>query len=251
MRCPSCGSENPPEMKFCTKCGTKLEGSPPATDLTGFCPQCGSQVSPETQFCGHCGAKFVNVCPQCGSETTPGTRFCSQCGHDTTKGVIRQVARGAPAVKRAFPLPNIIAAGVGAIMMLVSLAVPWYTIRLWGDSVDVTASDLMTETDNWELTWAGSALPVILVIIFASIVLLSVAYSFWTRVVTTGLWAWLGTLAALCVIGNAVYFLWWVYDHSDEWVNIVQAGSALAFVGALVTMFSSVGGKRATEEHIT
>jgi hypothetical protein len=139
-------------------------------------------------------------------------------------------------------------------MMLVSLAVPWYAMRLHEGSANISASDLLTETGSYpNPSFAGSALPLVFMIIFASIVLLSVAYSFYRQAAAKALWACLGTLSALCVIGNAVYILFYIHDitskYSDyggQWVNIVHAGSIVAFVGALVVAFSSIGGKRTT-----
>jgi FlaA1/EpsC-like NDP-sugar epimerase len=92
--------------------------------------------------------------------------------------------------------------------------------------------------------WAGSALTLILMIVLASIVLFSVVYSFLKRAATGDLWAWLGYLSVFCVVGSAVYFLWWAYDSFNESVNIVHAGSILSFIGALVVMFSSTTGER-------
>ena len=252
MHCSKCGFENQADSEFCSNCGAKLEVPVQPTTSTAFCPQCSSPVSLETQFCSQCGAKLVNACPKCGSEVTPGTRFCRQCGQDLSGGVIRQAARVTPG-KRAFLLANIIAAGVGAIMMLVSLAVPWYAMRLHEVSINISASDLLTDTGSYPApSFAGSALPLIFMIIFASIALFSVAYSLYKQTATKALWACLGTLSALCVIGNAVYILFHIHHiSSDEWahpagqwVNIVHAGSVLAFVGALVVAFSSIGGKR-------
>jgi len=223
MRCPECGFDNPDDTKFCTNCGTKLEAaasSPTPTAPTSFCPQCGAQIRPEA-------------------------RFCDQCGQDLKQATTR-VASAPPQVERAFPLPNVIAAGVGAVMMLVSLAIPWYTIRYLGASSDVSASDLLTETGNGGPIWAGSALPLILMIIFASLVLLSVLFSIWKKVATKSLWASLGTVCTLCVVGNAGYILWWLHDspwYGGAWINIVQAGSALAFAGALVVSFSGICGR--------
>jgi ribosomal protein L40E len=253
MRCSKCGFDNPADSKLCSNCGAELEATAQPPTSTAFCPQCGSPLSSEAQFCSKCGAKLVSVCPKCGSEVTTGTRFCRQCGQDLSGGVIKQAAPVAPG-KRAFPLANIIAAGVGGIMMLVSLAVPWYTIRLevlqHTISRNVSASDLLHQS-LWPLRlqqpdYAGSALPLVLLITFASIVLLSVAYSLWSQRATRALWAWLGSLSALCVIANAVYILWWLHDRTDQWVNLVQAGSIVAFVGALVVAFSSIGSKRTT-----
>lgn len=48
-RCPSCGHSNPPEIKFCQECGTKLGAS--------FCNSCGAKLNPGIRFCGECGAQ--------------------------------------------------------------------------------------------------------------------------------------------------------------------------------------------------
>ncbi len=50
MRCPSCGFENPPGMKFCGQC---------ATPLTGPCPQCGFANPPGFAFCGQCATPLT------------------------------------------------------------------------------------------------------------------------------------------------------------------------------------------------
>ncbi len=49
MKCPKCDFDNPNEMQFCGKCGSKL---------TKACPKCGSINPPEFQFCGKCGTKI-------------------------------------------------------------------------------------------------------------------------------------------------------------------------------------------------
>ncbi|MFX0201712.1 MAG: adenylate/guanylate cyclase domain-containing protein [Candidatus Hodarchaeota archaeon] len=46
MRCPSCQFENREGVKFCEKCGSKLE-------LT--CPACGAKIPLDRLFCGECG----------------------------------------------------------------------------------------------------------------------------------------------------------------------------------------------------
>ncbi len=255
MRCPECGFNNPDDMRFCTNCGTKLEATaPPRAPTTSAksCPQCGAQVRPEARFCDQCGASLTVACPQCGADATPGERFCSQCGQDLEQATT-PAASATPQVERASPLPNVIAAGVGAVMMLVSLAVPWYTIRLWGSSEDWEASFLMDPGCIQECPlWAGFGLPVVLVIIFASLVLISAIYSFAAKAATRALWASLGSLCAFCVAGNALYILWWLHENTypAEWINIVQAGSALAFAGALVVALSGAIGRWRTEVSI-
>ena len=49
MTCPSCGSENRAERRFCTECGARLA---PA------CPACGARIEGAEKFCGECGARL-------------------------------------------------------------------------------------------------------------------------------------------------------------------------------------------------
>ena len=49
MTCPSCGSENRAERRFCTECGARL---PPV------CPACGARIEGPERFCGECGARL-------------------------------------------------------------------------------------------------------------------------------------------------------------------------------------------------
>ena len=46
MKCPKCEFENREGIKFCEKCGNKLE-------LT--CLKCGAKISLDRFFCGECG----------------------------------------------------------------------------------------------------------------------------------------------------------------------------------------------------
>ena len=46
--CKSCGTVNPPDSKFCKKCGASLE-------TLKTCPQCGSKLDPDAVFCPKCG----------------------------------------------------------------------------------------------------------------------------------------------------------------------------------------------------
>jgi len=218
-----------------------------------FCPKCAREVSSEAQFCSRCGAKLEEVCPQCGFKFAPGERFCGKCGYELTKEVTEQAAGPKAEVKHGFYLSNTIAAGVGAVMMLVSLAVPWYTMKggwlaeRYRD--DVTPSDLL-----WRDLWPGVArvgpsVTLILTIIFAVIVLLSVAYCLRMRGRTRALWALMGSLSAICVIVNWVYILRWeatfkLYLYAEQ--TQIQAGSIVAFVGAMVVVFSSIGRKHTT-----
>ncbi|MBN1579381.1 MAG: zinc ribbon domain-containing protein [Anaerolineae bacterium] len=61
MRCPNCDYDNPPEMKFCGACGTRLPRR---------CPDCGFENPADFGFCGRCGAR-LNGEPGPAVEPTP------------------------------------------------------------------------------------------------------------------------------------------------------------------------------------
>src|SRR3989449_2592052 len=44
------------------------------------CPQCGTTNPPEAQFCMRCGTALVQRCPTCGRVNPSGAQFCLQCG---------------------------------------------------------------------------------------------------------------------------------------------------------------------------
>ncbi len=49
MRCSNCQHDNPPDFRFCLRCGTKLGHA---------CPACGASLPPDSLFCGKCGARL-------------------------------------------------------------------------------------------------------------------------------------------------------------------------------------------------
>ena len=50
MGCPSCGTQNPAEARFCMGCGTSLAGR---------CAACGHANPHEARFCMQCGGKLA------------------------------------------------------------------------------------------------------------------------------------------------------------------------------------------------
>ena len=44
------------------------------------CPSCGTQNEVDRKFCGECGAKLALACAACGAANTPGMKFCGECG---------------------------------------------------------------------------------------------------------------------------------------------------------------------------
>src|SRR5215813_1113536 len=72
MRCPSCSSENPVGMAFCTECGARLQPS---------CPSCGFENTAQAKFCGKCGTAL-------SAEGRPASALCR-----TRKGVLSTKGR--------------------------------------------------------------------------------------------------------------------------------------------------------------
>src|SRR6266487_3404718 len=48
------------------------------------CPSCGSANQDENRFCGDCGASLAQHCRACGRENPPGKKFCGDCGAPLT-----------------------------------------------------------------------------------------------------------------------------------------------------------------------
>jgi hypothetical protein len=136
-------------------------------------------------------------------------------------------------------IANAVSAGIGAILMLVSLALPWYAYRSGPYSVNISPSELLSHK-LVESNWAGSGLPLLFVIILAVVILLCTISSLATRRTMTRVWGTLGLLTLMSVVANALYILWWLHGSqaTREWINIVHAGSIVAFIGALVVMVS-------------
>jgi hypothetical protein len=137
-----------------------------------------------------------------------------------------------------------VAACIGVIMIAGSLVLPWFAVRLAGNSTNWSAIKLINTTQGEWPMWAGTMLPIIILLLLATITLLSIIYSLIRRNATRGLWAILGFFSILCIISVSIYFLWWVNNRYIEPGNIIHAGSILAFVGAIIVMLSSALKKR-------
>src|SRR4029450_12482424 len=52
----------------------------PSWSVNVECPSCGSANRDENRFCGDCGASLAQHCRACGRENPPGKKFCGDCG---------------------------------------------------------------------------------------------------------------------------------------------------------------------------
>ena len=156
----------------------------------------------------------------------------------------KATATPAHSVKRQYISRNTIAAAAGAIIMLISLAFPWYAIRFqdYDNNIawDMNISYLITDTTSWWSLWIGAALPAIGIVVVASIAVLSILHSLWKGLEHDYLWGRLGLLAVAFVIVNALYIFIWMRNHFGEWINIVDPGVVIVFVGALILALSQL-----------
>ncbi len=49
------------------------------------CPQCGFESPPEMKYCGYCGTRLAQVCPMCDFANPLDYRYCGMCGAPLTE----------------------------------------------------------------------------------------------------------------------------------------------------------------------
>ncbi len=78
VACPSCGTQNNPQAKFCADCGGKMQVE------TVPCVKCGANLREGAKFCSECGStQEKQKCAECQAELAPGAKFCPECGTKT------------------------------------------------------------------------------------------------------------------------------------------------------------------------
>lgn len=114
-------------------------------------------------------------CKNCGKEIGEGSDYCKFCGGRQTQ------AKESGQQEFKFPISwadskGAIIAATGAIFMLISLSLTWYQVMgSRGYSRGISFDDLSGSGQPMNFVWAGSGLPLILVIVCASFILVSVA----------------------------------------------------------------------------
>lgn len=195
-----------------------------------FCNKCGTQVPEGSKFCQACGSSVSPTSLAPDSMPPPGRAFGR---HLARQGISHATS-------------SLVAAG-GAILMLIALAVPWYTLRASdGTRGNVSLGILLNPKGSGNPNWAGSGLPVVIIIVCASVSLLFVGYALMTGSQQKKLWAWLGSLSVVCALANLGYILWWTIHTTNAISNgevsayiTPHAGFLLAFFGAIALVASS------------
>ncbi|MFA4837837.1 MAG: zinc ribbon domain-containing protein [Dehalococcoidia bacterium] len=200
-----------------------------------LCSNCGKELEDSNISCPSCGTKYGDV-----PETPPSTR---------SEKPLSQVAL----------LPREVAKGfliiiTGAVMMLTAMALVWYTV--YGHEyylLDFDDLNNSSSVDYW-VNWYGAALPLILVIVFASVAILSAVYSLATGQRFKQLWGWLSFLSAAALIANFLYLL--VVYSGKEYSEDVRPhiGWVVALIGAIAigigTIIIDIGSKKKPHSQI-
>lgn len=89
MYCNKCGNEIAENMKFCTRCGTRLQ------EPASICSKCGQTISGTMKFCTRCGEKIIRrEEPYMPAERYVPTEYNSPASKDIPRAIIAFVGAG-------------------------------------------------------------------------------------------------------------------------------------------------------------
>lgn len=285
--CGRCGSAVGDGNAYCGKCGAMMSSPPPAKEMLDLppvinCSQCGASAQRGKMFCSRCGKALPQedqtpvpeppapviaaFCSACGTSNPTKGRFCQTCGRDL-QGSVSGPAY-APAPGHATPAQNarqgsrlppasLIVIGLGAILMLVAMVPDWISLRCsgkdCGQSLGISWGDLARGSNdkiNWHLNYLGYGLPLILLVVFGAVALLSLIYSWAKGKSPKRLWIGLGILSLLGLLVNFIYILVEAIRSTTDITNInatlyatPAAGWILAFVGAVMMIIGAAAVK--------
>lgn len=202
------------------------------------CPKCKFNNREGVKYCQQCGTELELVCPKCRAALTPGRRFCGQCGEKliTTQNTTNITS---PLLFKV-PLFTQVAVALGSIMILASLALPWYS----GHIADWSVRGLLSIA-NWadHEDFIGLVLPPVLVMAFASFNLVSVFWSLLRAQPRATLWikVWIGTgiLTIFWLLLNSIYASFW---FSRPFGYDFESGFVLALIGTIIMLVGAVFG---------
>ncbi|MBI2265617.1 MAG: response regulator [Armatimonadetes bacterium] len=83
LHCPKCYAEIAEISRKCQYCSTDVMLTEDKSRLTFaklICQRCNFGNPPEFRFCGKCGGKLMKVCTNCGFETLQEVIYCGRCG---------------------------------------------------------------------------------------------------------------------------------------------------------------------------
>lgn len=251
--CPNCGVDTAPGIKFCGQCGHSLaqitgtepvkEPEPVAEIESGIETEQVIETEPVAETAPGLEIEPVKEIEPVAEtepeiETEPVEEPEPIVQTEPEAGIGPGITTGAGISLAFLQVPFIKQAAVvvsGAILMLISLGVPWYSTKLGTlASGDLLSSDKVRDVIGEDIIWAGWGLSIMFVIIISSLVLLSVIVSLWTQKAQPAFWYVTGILAFICVIANAGYVGWWTHDNEIFSGGLVHAGFVLSLIGSIL-----------------
>ncbi|MFC2017938.1 zinc ribbon domain-containing protein [Chloroflexota bacterium] len=158
-------------------------------------------------------------------------------------------------LSQATSLPRMLNIGpliilTGAAIMLITLALSWYSIHTHDGNFFLKFDFL----NNWRWLghagyhWSGTTLPLILMIVFASIAILSAVYALATGQRFKKIWLSLSFLCAAVIIANFLYLF--LYARHQGYVEnvIPQIGWILALIGGVAVGIGAIASGTSSRE---
>ena len=131
------------------------QAAPPPPQFTGTCLHCGTQIPPGIMYCGKCGKqagtapppKPKRFCQGCGAEIADGLKFCQVCGKPAPgagfslpSGMNMASLDGVKGALSGLPFHiQRLAAMAASILGLLLGLCPWYSANIMGFKITVNA----------------------------------------------------------------------------------------------------------------
>lgn len=151
MKCPNCGAENKPGLRFCEQCATPLAAEKPKPAQA--CSRCGAQNASGLRFCEQCAAplieekpKAVQTCPKCGAQNASSLRFCEQCAAPLAEPRPRPAPAPPALARRRRWIPWAMAAASALVVLIaVAVALPYLTRPKSAEEEAINVAELIVE----------------------------------------------------------------------------------------------------------
>jgi hypothetical protein len=134
---------------------------------------------------------------------------------------------------RQIPVLKLVVVAIGALMILISLALPWYSGRYIGFGVRWLLLPKHWKDDE---PLVGLVLPVVFIVIFAAFTLASALWSMLKGKLMIKLLILMGILAIVALVFNAVFYSWYV---QRPFVRDFESGFVLALIGTITIVMGA------------
>lgn len=192
------------------------------------CHKCRHNNAEGVRFCAECGAKLESFCPKGRAKLPLRVKSYGRC----ERSGVSSRTTGRIGSASSLPLNSLkpVAVAIGSIMILISLALPWYSGYYEDFGVGWLLKPLHWMDDE---PLFGLALPVVYVMIFAFLALVSVFWFPLKRNLRASLLIFMSILAIVCLCVNAVYTSLYL---SRSFGYDFESGFILSLVGTIIVL---------------